>query len=280
MSADPRPYSDDGDGEGKGEVEAEAQELTGGGTARVFRIGETVRKPVMPWSPAVHRLLDHLESQGFEGAPAAHGTDKQGRMILTYLAGDVGNYPLPDAVRSDQALTTSARLLRRYHDATTDLAQHPGGDWQFDALAPVEVICHGDFAPYNCVFTGERAVGLIDFDAARPGPRAWDLAYALYRYAPLTHPDNHDGWGTTEQQARRARDFLDAYGCTRQERRTVMDMAAPRLQSLADFMREGASAGDENFRRHIEEGHLALYVRDIDYIRSHAEVWSRLVVGP
>ncbi|WP_405867085.1 phosphotransferase [Streptomyces sp. NBC_01515] len=41
---------------------------------------------------------------------------------------------------------------------------------------PVEVICHGDFAPYNCVFTGEGAVGLIDFDAARPGPRAWDLA--------------------------------------------------------------------------------------------------------
>jgi Ser/Thr protein kinase RdoA (MazF antagonist) len=142
------------------------------------------------------------------------------------------------------------------------------------------VICHGDFAPYNCVFTGEKAVGLIDFDAARPGPRAWDLAYALYRYAPLTHPDNHDGWGTTEQQAYRARDFLDAYGCTRQERQSVMDMAAPRLQSLADFLRDEAAAGDENFQRHIEEGHLALYVRDIDYIRDQAEVWTRLVVGP
>ncbi|MFJ9374801.1 phosphotransferase [Streptomyces sp. NPDC101455] len=43
---------------------------------------------------------------------------------------------------------------------------------------PVEVICHGDFAPDNCVFTGEGAVGIVDFDAARPGPgpRAWDLA--------------------------------------------------------------------------------------------------------
>ncbi|MEV6541862.1 phosphotransferase [Streptomyces sp. NPDC051665] len=273
MSADPRPYTDEGD------AEAEEQELTGGGTARVFRVGETVRKPVMHWTPAVHRLLAHLERQGFEGAPAVHGTDGQGRMILTYLAGDVGNYPLPDAIRSSQALTTSAHLLRRYHDATTDLAQHPGGDWQFEALAPVEVICHGDFAPYNCVFTGESAVGLIDFDAARPGPRAWDLAYALYRYAPLTHPDNHDGCGTTEQQAYRARDFLDAYGCARQERQSVMDMAAPRLQSLADFLQEAAAAGDENFQRHIEEGHLALYVRDITYIRDRAEVWSRLVVG-
>ncbi|MEV6503113.1 hypothetical protein [Streptomyces prunicolor] len=41
-----------------------------------------------------------------------------------------------------------------------------------------------------------------------------------------------------------------------------------------------AAAGDENFQRHVEEGHLGLYVRDIDYIRDHAEVWSRLVVGP
>ncbi|WP_405988529.1 hypothetical protein [Streptomyces sp. NBC_00986] len=58
-----------------------------------------------------------------------------------------------------------------------------------------------------------------------------------------------------------------------------MDMAAPRLQSLAECLREGAAAGDENFQRQIEEGHLALHVRDIDYIRDHAEVWSRLVVG-
>ncbi|MFG2375513.1 hypothetical protein ACGFY9_29065 [Streptomyces sp. NPDC048504] len=42
-------------------MEAEEQELTGGGTARVFRVAETVRKPVMPWALAVQRLLDHLE---------------------------------------------------------------------------------------------------------------------------------------------------------------------------------------------------------------------------
>lgn len=79
--------------------------------------------------------------------PAVHATDGRGRMILTYPAGDVG-YPLPDASRGSQALTTSAHLLRHYHDATTDLAQHLGSDWQFDALVPVEVICHGDFVPY------------------------------------------------------------------------------------------------------------------------------------
>lgn len=270
-----------GSHDGRGDDEPqEEQELAGGGTARVFRVGQTVRKPLRPWSPAVHRVLDHVRKQGFEDAPAVHGTDEQGRVILTYLEGAVGNYPLTDEVRSERALVTSARLLRRYHDATVDLAQDPGDHWQFGPVEPVEVICHGDFAPYNCVFDGETATGVIDFDAARPGPRAWDLAYALYRYAPLAHPDNHDGWGTTEQQAHRARAFLDAYGCTREERATVMDTAAPRLQALADFLQEQAAAGDELFQRHIEAGHLALYVRDIDYIRDRAEDWSRLVVGP
>lgn len=259
---------------------AHEEELTGGGTARVFLVGGTVRKPVMPWTPAVQRLLGHLEAEGFAGAPVSRGTDAEGRMVLGYLQGRVGNYPLPPEVRSRQALVTSGRLLRRYHDATAGLARDPGDHWQFDGLEPVEVICHGDFAPYNCVFDGETAVGMIDFDAARPGPRAWDLAYALYRYAPLTHPDNHDGWGTTEEQAVRSRTFLDAYGCTRQDRESAMEMAAPRLRALADFMREQAAAGNENFQRHIDEGHLALYVRDIDYIRDHADDWARLVVGP
>ncbi|WP_405988530.1 hypothetical protein [Streptomyces sp. NBC_00986] len=72
-------------------------------------------------------------------------------VVHPYLAGDVANYPLADAIRTSRALATSAHLLRRCHDATIDLAQHPGSDWQFDALAPVAMICHGDFAPYNCV---------------------------------------------------------------------------------------------------------------------------------
>lgn len=138
--------------------------------------------------------------------PAVHGTDGRGRMILTYPAGDVG-YPLPDASRGSQALTASAHLLRRYRDATTDLAQHPGGDWQFDALVPVEVICHGDFVPYQPRLHRRKGRRTHRLRRRPPGRRAWDVAYVLYRYAPLTHPANHDGWGTTEQQAYRARDI-------------------------------------------------------------------------
>ncbi|MEV7028127.1 aminoglycoside phosphotransferase family protein [Kitasatospora sp. NPDC093558] len=260
--------------------QGDEQELAGGGTAVVVRIGDTVRKPVRPWSDAVHRLLKHLEQQGVDGVPRALGVDEQGRSVFSYLDGEVGNYPLSAAVRSERALVSAAALLRRYHDATSSWADGAREGWQFGAMEPVEVLCHGDFASYNCVFRGEEAVGIIDFDAARPGPRAWDLAYALYRFAPVTHPDNHDGFGGLAEQARRARAFLDAYGCTREERRTAMETVSERLQSLADFMQERAAAGDENFQRHIDEGHLALYLRDIAYAREHQDDWERLVTGP
>jgi hypothetical protein len=40
---------------------------------RVERIGNTVHRPVGPWTPAVHDLLRHLESVGIEVFAAAYG---------------------------------------------------------------------------------------------------------------------------------------------------------------------------------------------------------------
>jgi hypothetical protein len=37
-------------------------ELDGGNANRVVRIGDTVRRPAGPWTPAVHCLLDHYDA--------------------------------------------------------------------------------------------------------------------------------------------------------------------------------------------------------------------------
>lgn len=258
---------------------APEEQLEGGGVNVVSRVGDTVRRPTHPWTPAVHRLLQHLRSEGFTGAPRALGTDDQGREILDFVPGEVGNYPLSEQVRSDGALVSAARLLRAYHDATVTLPPSDVTGWQLGPIEPVEVVCHSDFAPYNCVFVDGEAVALIDFDVARPGPRAWDLAYALYRFGPLTSPGNGDGFGDTADQARRARRFLDAYGATRDQRAATVAMLAPRLQSLVDYMQAAAGAGDENFERHIADGHAALYLDDIRYITARRDVWDDVVVG-
>lgn len=53
--------------------------LKGGNITGVVRIGQTVHRTTGPWSTAVHGLLQHLEAQGFEGAPQFLGFDQLGR---------------------------------------------------------------------------------------------------------------------------------------------------------------------------------------------------------
>lgn len=252
--------------------------LAGGGSTVVTKLGETIRRPVRPWTPAVHGLLRHLRAAGFRGAPAVHGIDDRRREVLDYIPGVVGHYPLSDEVRSDTALRSAGRLLRQYHEATVGIANALGARWMLPAMEPSEVICHGDFAPYNCVFDGERAIAIIDFDTACPGPRAWDLAYALYRFAPLAGPENVDGFGDVAQQAARARALLDAYGATPRLRADSVAMLIPRLQALVDFMRDAAGDGDEQFQQHIDDGHVALYLADIAYMKANlARIASSVV---
>lgn len=94
--------------------------LPGGYSTSVAQVGNTVRRATGSWSPAVHGLLRHLEDRGFQGAPRFLGLDDRGREILTFLEGEVGNYPLPDRLWSDTTLIGDARLLRRYHEASAD----------------------------------------------------------------------------------------------------------------------------------------------------------------
>ncbi|ANW19365.1 phosphotransferase enzyme family protein [Streptomyces clavuligerus] len=248
-----------------------------GGVNDVLRVGGTVRRPTGPWSPLVHGLLRHLREQGFTGAPAVHGTLDEGRTeILDFLPGEAGTDPRTPAVTSADALRTAAELLRAYHDSTVSLAgTAPSEGWMLPAREPAEVICHGDFAPYNCVLTGDRVTGVIDFDTAHPAPRLWDIAYAVYRWAPLTAPGSPDAHGTPDRQAARARAFCDHYGLAPSARARLLDTVVTRLHALVDFMRTQAAAGHPSFTRHLAEGHHLQYLGDAEYVTARRAVFER-----
>ena len=210
-------------------------------TEGVVRLGDTVRRPRRPNSDFVRALLDHLASVGFRGAPRFLGSDESGRDALSFLPGDVPSDLSPGY--PDETLAAAARLIRRFHDATagTGLA------------ADSEVVCHNDLSPCNFVFRGADPVGLIDYDAAAPGSRLRDVAYALFLWLNL----GADGPDVREQ-ARRARVFLDAYGA--QDREDV-------VEAVLDVQREGLGR--------VEPAAVEWWAAQIEWTEAHRRELER-----
>ena len=239
---------------------------------QIVNIGDCVYRPAGFWTKQVHKLLYHIHNEGFKEAPKPLGFDVSGREIVSFLKGEVSNYPLSSNAASIRTLISAANLLRRYHDASQNFLANNSVDdkyWQLPYRSPKEVICHGDFAPYNVVLNGEKAVGIIDFDTCHPGPRTWDIAYAIYRWAPLTNPNNKDGFGSIEDQIVRARLFCKTYGLAEENRTGMPDLIIERLQSLVDFMFSQAKEGNKTFELNIQNNHHLLYLADAEYIKSN-----------
>ena len=173
--------------------------LAGGAmTAGVVRVGETVRR--RPASQLMRDVLVHLERAGFDAAPRWLGVDEEGRDILTWIDGDtftergrmhpyIGDPP-QRVTFSDEQVAAAFALLRRYHDT-------------FDG----DVICHGDFGPWNLVWRDGLPAGLIDFDDVHRGDSSEDVAYALRVFVSY-------GFAEAEpaELVRRTRAALAAYG--------------------------------------------------------------------
>jgi aminoglycoside phosphotransferase (APT) family kinase protein len=239
-------------------MRGEPEPLSGGNMGSVVRLGDTVVRESGEWTPAVHRLLTHLDSAGVRGAPQPRGFAEDGREVVSFVEGVVPSYPMPGWVWSKTALDSAARLLRQVHDATAghDLE----GPWRTEVHYPVEVICHNDFAPYNLVFEGSEVVGVIDWDFASPGPRLWDLAYLAYRMVPLTTADWADGFGPDSRHDRLAR-LLRKYGTDAQPRE-VIDVVVQRLHDLAQFSDRAAVTLNNTDL----SDHATLYRRDAAHL--------------
>lgn len=238
--------------------------LTGGNMGEVRRIDAGVERPAGAWTPSVHRLLRDLAAADVDGVPVPRGVSADGtRETVSFVPGDVPAYPMPRWVWEERALVSATRLLRRVHDASVDADR--AGPWRAPVREPAEVICHGDFAPYNLVFRGGVAVGAIDWDFAAPGPRLWDLAYLAYRIVPLTTEDVGDGFGEAQRRGR-IEVLLDAYG-TDATPAALLRVVVDRLLALAEFSNEAAVAmGNPDLTSHAQ-----LYRRDAAALEVHNE---------
>ena len=191
-------------------------ELQPGPYRPVHRVGRTVRRQPGWWTAAVHDLLRHLNEVGFELAPEPLGFDDDGREILSYIDGESGRETWPLLV-PDDGLAAFASTLRRYHDAVATYRPPADAEWAYGRLprGDGQLICHGDFGPWNLVWRDDVPVGIVDWDLAYPGPPLDDVAYALVYSTPFFRDDHAVRWQAfLEPPHRRHRIevFAEAYG--------------------------------------------------------------------
>jgi len=76
-----------------------------------------------------------------------------------------------------------------------------------------DTVAHGDYHPANMIFQENDILAICDFDLAQEAPRAFDLAYFLYRAAGRP---NRSGGGPVRLDRAVSLAFLEGYGCDRQ----------------------------------------------------------------
>ena len=216
--------------------------LTGGNMSTPTLENNRIYKEASIATNTIHELLQHVRSQGIDWVPESFGIDSSGKHVLTYIEGVVP-HDTPDWLWDEKILKEIAKRLRQWHDATATFKPQ-SAQWLIQNDEAHEVICHNDFAPYNCVFMDHKFMGLIDFDVCSPGTRLWDMAYTAYRFIPLLPatkigPFNEVSPFSESVMTNRLRLFLQEYSCGANEflydEETVIKKVAKRLEALASW---------------------------------------------
>ena len=221
--------------------------MLAGGVANagaVVRRGDHVLRPSNPHTASIHRFLTALRAAGFEGASEPVGIEPDGRERLVFIPGEVAVPPYPDWFQTDEALTSIADLLRRFHDAAR--AFDPTAESWSDELADPgggPIVVHADVCPENVVFSDGVAVGFLDFDFAAPGRPVYDLAAMVRMCGPVDDELSAGrlGWGAVDQPAR-LRLAADTYGLDGAGRREL-------LAVLDDVIAGGGRSSSAEWRR-------------------------------
>ncbi|WP_314062200.1 phosphotransferase [uncultured Vagococcus sp.] len=140
-------------------------------------------------------------------------------------------------------------------------------------------MCHNDFAPYNVTFENNKAIGIIDFDTSCPGPRIWDVAYAVYRFVPLSHQVYEVSTscyrtytkldGVVRKRLLGA--FLRSYG--ELEEVDLFPIMIARLISLVTLFDSESQKGNQAFIKMKAEGHQSFYLKETEFIKKSCHDW-------
>lgn len=253
-------------------------EVLGGGLAnlgQVIRRGDVVERPAPPHAAALHQYLRALHEAGFEGAPEPRELRGE-REVLTFVHGDVAVPPYPDWARTDDALASVGRFLRRFHDVAATVPI-PDADWPTEFPDPEAesgddqlILCHNDACLENVVFRDGQAAALIDFDFAAPGRPLWDLAFCAWYWVPMVPDKIAAIEGMAELDApSRLRILVDAYGLDAADRGRLLELFPQVTETCRRFVNARVAAGDPVFTQVDAERDPLRWEKIQDWLAEH-----------
>ncbi|WP_426979979.1 phosphotransferase (plasmid) [Pseudarthrobacter sp. O4] len=241
------------------------QELTGGNASEsVVRIGNTVRKPWLENSAVVQNYLAELRTAGVD-VPEPLGRDEDGRHVIEYVEGVSALDQLP---LGHAELLRVGQMIRQIHDASETVAIPNVDGW--NPLLPAEnpdLMCHNDLAPWNLIM-GERWV-FIDWDAAGPSTRLWDLAYAAQSFGVL-----FDGQ-PVDEAALRLRAVVDGYGAGATLRKALPAAMAKRTAAMYELLESSHETGFQPWADMYVNGHGEHWRAAAEYVLRNQAVWQQ-----
>ncbi|MFF1539451.1 phosphotransferase [Microbacterium sp. NPDC058269] len=246
------------------------EEVLVGGNASgaVVRIGDTVRKPWSDATPSVSGFVAALRAEGVN-APEPRGRDAQGRQVVEFVPGELA---IAGAPLTASELRRVGSMIREIHDASARYVPEAGAVWRTAIPAPAaELVCHNDLAPWNLI-TGDRWV-FIDWDAAAPSTRLWDLAYAAQAFALS------DGERAPEHAAVDLAALVDGYGADGPMRRDLPRAMEERTAAMLALLEGAHATGDEPWASMYASGHGDHWAKALRYVREHRAVWVRSLDG-
>lgn len=220
-----------------------------------------------PYSGALHALLLHLEKVGFTGAPRSFGWDDKGRHLVEYVAGlRADHLDAPDGALEPHRI---GEFVRQMHDALDGFVPPDSARWFEGIPSPgTDLIVHQDITPSNIVLRADGSLVAIDWDAAGPGTRLWDLAYACHSFAPL-YRDGAD----LASSSQRLRQLVDGYGLDDAQRAEMVPLLATRSQRMYEYLRRMRHTGRSPWIELWQNGVGTVWKSDAEWIQENADTW-------
>lgn len=222
-----------------------------------------MRKQWSAATPSVVSFVNAVRAGGVD-IPTPLGRDEQGRQVQEFVPGQL-------AVDADPLSLPQLRrvgsMVRAIHEASEHFIPAKDAIWGNDVSTPgSDLVCHNDLAPWNLI-VGARWV-FIDWDAAAPSTRLWDLAYAAQTFT-LSDPEQ-----PPEVAASRLAAFVDGYGADGPTREALPSTMHRRAATMFELLRVWQARGEEPLASLYLDGHGPRWESATRYIAAHRSLWA------